>query len=379
MSIVELRNYKAESGVDLSSSAFNRTLRSLVIAASLLSAEKVMSQDGQTSEPAAAYLSRGRGAQLLGDSNRSFSKLKAMAKAHAMIDLIEKRREELGYPILKEDPLNPFEDACKRALPLFGVKESPLTSTKGSYHLKLDSLNDLYCEIFTEFLHEINIKRGDEIVLLASGSLPASNIYFLAACEAVRAKTVLISSAASSQWGANLPGLTWLEMQNEICKSGKFAFQQAACSLGGVNDSAGNVDDAQTLINLVKEAKAEFIDSGSHADPIEYGISRRMEIIREKAPNVKLIVNIGGGRPSSGGNEPNILPTSYYDPVESRAVVAASTDCVLRRAVLDLKIPVLNIRNPRQFMYMKYSGERHFAFSDRLRSEGKKVKPVEGN
>ena len=97
-------------------------------------------------------------------------------------------------------------------------------------------MNPNFAAVVVEWLKELGVKSGDVVAVGASGSFPAMNIAVYAALHELGIEPIIISSTAASQWGANEPSFTWLDMEAVLRKSDVFPYKSVAASLGGVGD-----------------------------------------------------------------------------------------------------------------------------------------------
>ena len=64
------------------------------------------------------------------------------------------------------------------------------------------------------------------------------NVAVYSALHELGIEPIIISSTAASQWGANDPNFTWLDMEAALRKNEVFPYKSVAASLGGVGDDA---------------------------------------------------------------------------------------------------------------------------------------------
>jgi hypothetical protein len=95
---------------------------------------------------------------------------------------------------------------------LIGEERTTITSDRGVSTAKVLATNPNFAAAFVELLHRAGVDKGEKVAVGLTGSMPGWNIAMLAACEAVGAEPVIITSVGASDWGANRPDLTWLDM-----------------------------------------------------------------------------------------------------------------------------------------------------------------------
>lgn len=206
---------------------------------------------------------------------------------------------------------------------LVGEVLSPITSGSGSLVSKQTSVNPNFAAVIVQWLKDLRIKSGDVVAVGLSGSFPAMNIAVYSALHELGVEPIIISSTAASQWGANDPNFTWLDMEATLRKNDVFPYKSAAASLGGVGDDAiGLTKRGRVMLERAiernkipalaeieperrppaeSEAEAEQ-PSPSFALVDEDRVRERMRVYYEMAGDraIKAYVNVGGGTVSVG-------------------------------------------------------------------------------
>ncbi len=242
-------------------------------------------------------------------------KMAAARKAQEALEVIHETSERKGLGLrLKTDP------AGSR---LIGEVLSPITSGSGSLVSKQTSVNPNFAAVVVEWLKELGVKSGDVVAVGASGSFPAMNIAVYAALHELGIEPIIISSTAASQWGANEPSFTWLDMEAVLRKNDVFPYKSVAASLGGVGDDAIGLtkqgrrmleraierNEIPSLAELDKkkpsragEAESEEDSAPSLALVDEDRVRERMRVYYEQAGDraIMAYVNVGGGTVSVG-------------------------------------------------------------------------------
>jgi poly-gamma-glutamate system protein len=157
-------------------------------------------------------------------------KMLAARKAQDAFDVIADASERRG---LRVEPK--FDPSGSR---LVGDPLSPITSGSGSLVSKQTTVNPNFAAVVVQWLKDLRIKTGDVVAVGVSGSFPAVNVAVYAALHELGIEPVIISSTAASQYGANEPNFTWLDMEAALRKSQVFPYKSVAASLGGVGDDA---------------------------------------------------------------------------------------------------------------------------------------------
>jgi poly-gamma-glutamate system protein len=189
------------------------------------------------------------------------------------------------------------------------------------------------------------VEPGDQIAIGCTGSFPALNITVLTAAEAMNLKPSLVSSAASSQFGANHPQLMWSDMETILVEEGIIQTRSLAMSRGGFRDMGiGMTEDSRILLDqAIARSGVQMLESEMGED----FVGNRLKIYTGSAGQLgtyAAYVNVGGGMASIGGTKGNdqlghgiIRPSTYrrlHEPVDSVAARFLAHD-----------VPVINLTN----------------------------------
>ncbi len=185
---------------------------------------------------------------------------------------------------------------------LIGPETSLITNATGDLDSKLTSLNPNFAAVLVQYFRQIGLKRGDSVAVAVSGSFPGLNICLYAALEVMHLRPVIVTSIGSSNWGANDPDFTWLDMETLLQRAGLFQIRSLAASCGGGDDMGRGLSPRGR--RLLEEAAERNGIPMLRSDNIEQAISQRMSFYQEKLPGhgYRLFVNIGGGVASLGSS-----------------------------------------------------------------------------
>ena len=179
---------------------------------------------------------------------------------------------------------------------LVGSQFSLITTDEGDLDAKLTTLDPNFAAAMVELLTRANLTSGDTIALMLTGSMPGANMAMLIACKAMDIYPFIISSIGASQWGANDPEMTWLDMERILFEEGYISSRSIAASIGGRNDRGRLLSPkGRELIRYNIENNKLPLISGTG---LEDNVNKRMEYFG--AHNYKAVVNIGGGVASLG-------------------------------------------------------------------------------
>jgi poly-gamma-glutamate system protein len=208
-----------------------------------------------------------------------------MAKAMEMLK--EVRLEKGVFVDVENDP---------NETGLVGSQFSLTTTDEGDLDAKLTTLDPNFSAAMVELLHQAKLQSGDSIAVMLTGSMPGANMAMLIACDAMNIHPVVITSIGASQWGANDPDMTWLDMEKLLFENGFISTRSIAASIGGRNDQG----------RLLSPKGRELITDNisEHGMPLIKGEGLRDNIQKRMVHfgnnNYKAVVNVGGGVASLG-------------------------------------------------------------------------------
>jgi poly-gamma-glutamate system protein len=183
---------------------------------------------------------------------------------------------------------------------LIGEEYTDLTTTQGSLRAKRTSLNPQFAGLALSLMRRAGVQKGDRVALCFSGSFPALNIAVLAACEELEVNPFIISSVGASAFGANIPGLTWLDMERILFEQGQISHRSSFVSLGGIVETEGGIDGTgiEQGMQAICKHGAIYLDEG-HRGKLLADIERRETLNLAGGPPA-IFVNVGGNITSLG-------------------------------------------------------------------------------
>jgi poly-gamma-glutamate system protein len=186
---------------------------------------------------------------------------------------------------------------------LIGQDITPITTDRGNIEAKLTSTNPNFAAVLVEMLKEAGVEKNDVVAIAFTGSLPGLNISVHSAVQTLGLKPIIITSVGASNWGANDPYYTWLDMEKVLYDAGIFKNKSVAASIGGGLDRGRGLspEGRQLIIDAIERNKVNFINE----EYLENSIQKRMEIYEEqsKKNRIKVFINVGGGISSMGSTE----------------------------------------------------------------------------
>ncbi len=183
---------------------------------------------------------------------------------------------------------------------LIGQEYTMVTTDRGYIDAKLSTTNPNFAAVIVQLLKDAGLEENENVAVAMSGSFPGLNISVFAALETLKLKPIPITSVGASNFGANDPYFTWLDMENILYNSNIFHTRSVAASIGGGADiGRGLSPEGRNLIKkAIKRNEVEFI----HEKHLENSIARRLEVYKEhnEGQPIKAYINVGGGIASLG-------------------------------------------------------------------------------
>lgn len=300
----------------------NISIKNLIITFLILCAGLVLVESTKQKTPGHYYQTQIEAAEIMSKS------LKA----------IKEEREKIGIPIdLKTDP---------NRTGIIGDEYSKLTTTLGNLSAKRTSANPDFAGLMVKYFKQVGLQSGDVIAIGSSGSFPGLIIATLSACKAMDITPLLIYSVGASEYGANNPDFTFIEMLRILNKNNILPYKLLAVSMGGNNDRAEGMfyPDSQEIIqDIIQRSNTIFINTENLTENIQI----RMDIFQKSADGnpVKLFVNIGGASVNYGNTSASI--TYPNGLIVNGPEIPANPERGLIFEFQELGIPVIHLLNIR--------------------------------
>lgn len=212
-----------------------------------------------------------------------------VAASRTVRDAIEVLRPARGQVL----PINPEFDPQRSGL--IGVASSKVTTTRGGLQAKQTTINPNWGAVAVKLMRQAGVEEGDTVAVAVSGSFPALNLAVYAALETIGAEPIIIASASSSQWGANVPGMLWLDMEEILRGEGIISSRPVAISVGGAEDRGTDLlpEGVEHIRERIRASDVPLLDPGGYAE----AVADRIALFRERADGrpIKAFVNVGGG------------------------------------------------------------------------------------
>jgi len=223
---------------------------------------------------------------------------------------------------------------------MLGLASSSITTSSGSLEAKRTTANPNWAAAVVDMLREAGVERGELVAIGISGSFPALNLAAFAAARELELEVVSIASAGASSFGANIPGLTWLDMERLLLDAEIIGARSVAASLGGTRDRALGMgrDGRERLREAIARNRADFIEVGDETASIE----KRMAIYEDRAEGRRYAayLNAGGSLVSVG---PKSVKRLYRPGVNLRPDPRATLVDSVTMRFLTAGTPVVNL------------------------------------
>ena len=197
-----------------------------------------------------------------------------VAASRAMRDGIEVIRPARGRVLA----INPEFDPQRSGL--IGVASSKVTTTRGGRQAKQTTINPNWGAVAVKLMRQAGVEEGDKVAVTVSGSFPALNLAVYAALEAIGAEPIIIASASSSQWGANVPDMLWLDMEELLRQEGVISLRPVAISVGGAEDRGTDLlpEGVEHIRARINASGIPLLDPGGYAE----AVADRIALFRER-------------------------------------------------------------------------------------------------
>ena len=237
-------------------------------------------------------------------------------------------RQQLGTPI---DSVND-----PNGTGLVGLLYSQTTDGRSDLSDALATTNPNFAAALVEMLHRAGVRPGDSIGVSWDGTYPALNIELLAVARTMNLRPVIVTAQSAGSWGANYPGLAWLDIERLLVRAGLWNYRSAWATLGGENDAGqGLSPEGRAILAAAADSSGVPVVTPS---VLADGIGRRAEAFR----GVRALVSFGRSMADIGDARARV-PSRVLAGRPARNGKAGAI-----RAILEQGIPVVRISNPSQ-------------------------------
>ncbi|MBT3217002.1 MAG: poly-gamma-glutamate system protein [Candidatus Marinimicrobia bacterium] len=279
------------------------------------------------------------------------SKVQAATRMQEAMNILKLFRMEKGVFVdIENDP---------NETGLVGAQFSLITTDEGDLDAKLTTLDPNFAAAMIELLSRAGLTTDDTVAVLLTGSMPGANMAVLIAAETLGINTVAITSLGASQWGANYPDFTWLDMEAILIEKGMLKNRSIAASIGGRNDLGRLLSPRgrNLIIQNIEKHSLPLI----RATSLSANIDMRMETLFKYGPSrgYDLMINVGGGVASLGTSfnlkllNPGLVTRANIEPISRPDGIEGVMVRFLKSGVNALHI--LNISALTDMLQMPYA------------------------
>lgn len=203
---------------------------------------------------------------------------------------------------------------------MIGVDHSKITTTDGELDAKITSTNPSFAALYIKYFSKANLKENDEVAVQFSGSFPCLNIACLCAIKTYKLKPVIMASIGASTYGANQDNYNFIDMYHTLVTANLLNYNLDIVSGGSHDDLGPEYFDfvKEDTLNRISSYGYEYLQIDNYTDNVQY----RVDYIKQKLPNLKMFINVGGHTISTGKGSLDLLTNEtivgynkgYYKP-----------------------------------------------------------------
>ena len=284
--------------------------------------------------------------------------LEASSLTKKAFDTIKQYKLDNGMPIVSEDKLKTG---------LIGEEATAIFTTPGNLHAKRTTCNPNWAAVIIDYFYKANLKSGDQVVFVFSGSFPGLNIAALAAAEVFGLNTAVMASIGASSYGATDPDFTFFDIMCLLNGKNVLKDRLDYVSFGGGSDTGNNFHDEEEIfwnedlenLRTIEEIKSSIkarIDKEGvnfiYEPDFSTNIDKRIEYLRQLVPDAKFLLNVGGSSVGIGVDAETYIDSGFQDPTTKMTSKLSSFDVNkdnwgLIQYFLTKQIPVASMLNIR--------------------------------
>ncbi len=253
-------------------------------------------------------------------------KLASVRLSARAFEMVRQYRQELGIPI---DTVND-----PNMTGLVGVQYSQLTYGRSDLSDALTTCNPNFSAAVLEMLTKAGVRAGDRIGVSWDGTYPGLNIQVLAVAHSLGIDPVIITAQSAGMWGANYPGLTWLDIEKMLRSKGLWTYKTRFATLGAESDDGRGLSPEG---RMVLAAAADWAGVNCFIPrSFEQAVEQRLDAFKD----VKAVISVG--RVIADIGDPMARVPSR---VLAKPITRTGPDGVIA-GLLEKGIPVVYLGNP---------------------------------
>lgn len=189
---------------------------------------------------------------------------------------------------------------------LIGIASSPVTTDLGSLPSHRTTTDPVFAAAVVQMLYRAGVRPGNLVAVGMTGSYPSFDLDVYAGIEAIGATPAVISSVGASQYGANEPSFTWLDMEGVLYDAGVIHHRSLLVGAGGSLAGA----DAATREQLAEKSGLPVLPVLPLAQDIKFRENRYAKVEQTMGKPIAAFVDVGGAAANIGSasNEAIISP-----------------------------------------------------------------------
>lgn len=225
---------------------------------------------------------------------------------------------------------------------LVGADTSLITTTHGALTAKRTATIPDFAAYVVRLLRSKGVGKNDSLIVAMTGSLPGFDIAVVIALDLLQIPHLRISSIGSSSYGANLPDMTWLDMEDILYREGLISKRSEFVSLGGQSDLMSNNDS--TSVQQMRQKCYRLGYQLLEAESRDAQYQLRKQLIGDPR-SFALLINAGGNVMMLGHrDEDDSIPGGWISAEHSDWQQHRTSDPMgIMFDFLDAGVPVLNL------------------------------------
>jgi poly-gamma-glutamate system protein len=218
---------------------------------------------------------------------------KASENLRDCFQAVKDERLRLGHPI--------DYDADVNGTGMLGDEYTAITTSHGNLEAKRSAANPNTAAMMVDLLARCGVKAGDTVACNFSSSFPTLNLATVCALDALGARGVIINSIGASTYGANLPDLTYPDMEHLLLENHQIKNHAEYFSAGGAGDQGREMPEEvkSAIVSRIEAYGLSYINISDLEENLDY----RKNIYNNSSGPVACFVNVGGNLLAFGGGD----------------------------------------------------------------------------